>query len=157
MAVTKRDAARGVIVTPEGELLLMRLRFPRVEVWITPGGGIEADETPEAALRRELLEETALDAEAIGPHLWSRSVRFTGGDGVYEQRERYYLVPTRRYRPRFLGMPDDKELEWLQEFRWWRPAEIHASGDLFAPRRIGALFERLLERGVPAEPIELDA
>jgi hypothetical protein len=29
------------------------------------------------ALRRELLEETALDVRRVGPHVWSRSVPFS--------------------------------------------------------------------------------
>ncbi len=151
----KREAARGVVVTPHGELLLMRLCLPRLELWITPGGGIDPGETPEAALRRELLEETALDTDVIGPHLWSRTVRFVVGGAAFEQRESFYLIQTRRYEPRFMGMPGDKEREWLREFRWWRAEEIVTSSEIFAPRQLGELLSDLLHHGVPATPLEL--
>ena len=151
----KRESARGVVVTPQGELLLMRLCLPRLELWITPGGGIDAGETPEAALRRELLEETALDTDVIGPQLWSRTIRFAVGDAVFEQRESFYLVKTRRYKPRFMGMPGDKEADWLREFRWWGARGILDSSEIFAPRQIGELLSDLLHHGIPAKPLEL--
>ncbi len=155
MEIFKREAARGVIVTPQGELLLMRMRLPRLELWITPGGGIDSGETPEAALRRELLEETALDTDVIGPHLWSRTVRFTAGGAAFEQRESFFLIQTRKYEPRFMGMPGDKERDLLGEFRWWRAGEIIDSNEIFAPRQVGELLADLLRHGVPKTPVEL--
>lgn len=157
MAVHRRESARGVVVTPEGELLLMRFRLPRLELWIAPGGGIESGEGPESALRRELLEETAIHVDRIGPHLWTRTIRFVTGGSVFEHRERFFLIATRRFSPRFMGMPGDRERECFRQFRWWRAQEITASDDLFAPRRIGTLLADLLCDGVPRTPLELDS
>ena len=102
-----------------------------------------------------MLEEIALDTDVIGPHLWSRTVRFAVGAAVFEQREILYLIQARRYQPRFLGMPGDKERDWLREFRWWRAAEIIDSSEIFAPRQVGKLLADLLHHGVPATPLEL--
>ncbi|WP_245350292.1 NUDIX hydrolase [Bradyrhizobium sp. UFLA03-84] len=52
-----RRAVRALIVTDDREVLLLRIRPPHGDCfWIAPGGGIEGDEAPEAALRRELAE-----------------------------------------------------------------------------------------------------
>jgi 8-oxo-dGTP pyrophosphatase MutT (NUDIX family) len=60
------------LVDPEGRILL-QLRDSQAPVspnqWSVPGGQIEAGESPEAAARRELLDETGLRVE--GPlHLF---------------------------------------------------------------------------------------
>jgi 8-oxo-dGTP pyrophosphatase MutT (NUDIX family) len=56
----RRDAVRALILDPDERVLLVRFVHPKTgaEFWTTPGGGLEPDEDPEAALRRELREET---------------------------------------------------------------------------------------------------
>lgn len=50
--------------TPEGSMLLVS-GAPIDGCCFTPGGGIEADETPEVALQRELMEEAAATIHAL--------------------------------------------------------------------------------------------
>ncbi len=95
-----RPAARAVVLDPDDRILLVRFEFPARALWATPGGGIEAGETPEDAIRRELHEEAGLDAFEIGPVVWTRLhiIPFIGGrwDG---QREQYHLVRTPAFTP----------------------------------------------------------
>jgi 8-oxo-dGTP pyrophosphatase MutT (NUDIX family)/GNAT superfamily N-acetyltransferase len=58
-----RSAARVLCQDPAGRILLMHWRDPidGHRVWEPPGGGIEADEDPERAVRREWYEETGFD------------------------------------------------------------------------------------------------
>jgi 8-oxo-dGTP diphosphatase len=59
--------AVSVLVVDDEEkrlLLARRAREPDAGLWDTPGGFLNEGETPEAALRRELLEETGLEVGA---------------------------------------------------------------------------------------------
>lgn len=59
----RRNSAFAVIVR-RSRVLLVRTR--RGERWQLPGGGLEADETPRQGARREVHEETGLEARILG-------------------------------------------------------------------------------------------
>jgi len=57
----------GAVVVKEGAILLIRRsKPPRVGEWSLPGGAQELGETVLAATLREVREETAIEAEAVG-------------------------------------------------------------------------------------------
>src|SRR6185503_14872857 len=57
----------AVVLDGEGRVLLVkRAHEPLKGEWSLPGGGVEIGETLEAALAREILEETGLTV-AVGP------------------------------------------------------------------------------------------
>lgn len=58
-----RVAAYAVITDDTGRLLLARWVEGRRVAWTMPGGGLEAGEDPELAVRRELREETGFEIE----------------------------------------------------------------------------------------------
>lgn len=55
----------GVIFNQEGQVLLLRHRFWKKDSWGLPGGFIHRGETLEAALEREIREETNLSIKEI--------------------------------------------------------------------------------------------
>lgn len=64
------DVAVGILIRPDGSFLLTSRPEGKVYAgyWEFPGGKLEAGETIEQALKRELLEELGIE---IGPpHLW---------------------------------------------------------------------------------------
>jgi 8-oxo-dGTP diphosphatase len=48
-----------------GRILCVRMNYA-TRAWTTPGGGVEVGESPFAALRREVLEESGLDVVEDG-------------------------------------------------------------------------------------------
>jgi ADP-ribose pyrophosphatase YjhB (NUDIX family) len=67
--IIERHAIRAILLTQELEILLLRIKPPEGGdwFWITPGGGLEAGETVEVGLRRELREELGLEDFVLGP------------------------------------------------------------------------------------------
>lgn len=56
--ITLRPGAKALLAGPDGTVLLIQeRRTDGSTFWTLPGGGIEAGETPEACLHRELREE----------------------------------------------------------------------------------------------------
>ena len=54
----------GAVVMKDGEVLLIqRGKPPKAGEWSLPGGGVELGETTEAAVLREVREETGLDVK----------------------------------------------------------------------------------------------
>jgi ADP-ribose pyrophosphatase YjhB (NUDIX family) len=87
--LTEHDAAAGlrrvrcvgaVVLDDSGRLLLIqRGHEPAMGSWSVPGGRVEAGETDEQAVRREIFEETGLLVQ-VGPLLGH--VERSGGPGV---------------------------------------------------------------------------
>jgi 8-oxo-dGTP diphosphatase len=63
------DVAVGVLVDPHGRFLLTSRPEGKVYAgyWEFPGGKLEAGETVEQALRRELIEEIGIEIGAVQP------------------------------------------------------------------------------------------
>lgn len=137
----------------------MRFAVPALgrHFWITPGGGLESGESEREAVKREIAEETGLVAAEIGPAVWMRSVAIPWAEPPFTQHETYFWVPTPRFAPSGESIPTEAERREIEAYRWWTLAEIDASRERFAPRRIGELLRALFERGIPAVPIDTGA
>jgi 8-oxo-dGTP pyrophosphatase MutT (NUDIX family) len=143
-----RRAIRALIVTPEQETLLLRIRPPEGGdcFWIAPGGGMEASETPEDALRRELAEELGLVDFELGPLLWRRHHIFDWGDRRISQKEEYRAVHAHRFEP---VMRDEAEATVLDCFRWWPIADLRRAHERLTPLSLAAILEAYLRDGAP--------
>ena len=151
-----REAARAVIFDPDDRILLVRFEFPHAVVWATPGGGLDPGETHEQAIVRELAEEAGLDEVELGPWIWTREHVIPFLDGKWDgQVERYVLVRTHRFEPVPRFTPEQLAAEYVTGLKWWTPAELAASEELFAPRRLPELVAALLRDGPPGEPIDV--
>jgi ADP-ribose pyrophosphatase YjhB (NUDIX family) len=78
----------GAVIVDTGKVVLIRRRYePLKGHWSLPGGTVEVGEALEAALRREMVEETGLAVE-VGPviDVFDRIMRDE------QQRVRYHFV-----------------------------------------------------------------
>jgi double-stranded uracil-DNA glycosylase len=139
---TLRDAVRGLVVDDAGRTLLTRFDFRHGSIWTPPGGGVEAGETDDQAIRRELREELGLREVEIGPLLWTRTHWFAEMEGWGGQTERHYFVQT----PHFEPAPEiDLAAEDVAEIRWFAVDEL--DGVATAPRSLPELLPELLAHG----------
>lgn len=141
-----RQAVRAILLTPQDEVLLMRLKADGKIFWITPGGGIEAGETAHEALHRELAEEVGLTRAAIGPLVWRRRQTTTYFRKLWQQSEDYYLVETERFLPR---MSDRIEARLVTEFRWWHLDELEEADEVVTPLSLARIVAGYLSHGAP--------
>jgi len=97
-----RHSVPAVVLDEKDRVLLCRfdLSTQGVVVWATPGGGIEAAESPLEALTRELDEELGLAVVDEPPHVWHQRVvaegQAEGYDGVIND---CYLIKTDNFTP----------------------------------------------------------
>lgn len=64
MAEHLKQAVSGIIFCSERKKILL-IKRRDIPVWVLPGGGIEAQETPEEAVVREVYEETGLSVQIV--------------------------------------------------------------------------------------------
>lgn len=143
-----------MLLTPSAHILLMKIRGWEKELWITPGGRIQAGEDPVAALHRELQEETGREGFAIQGPIWERRGSFATKECRIEERERFYLVRTERFEPSTDGF-EPEEARIHLGFRWWTVKELEATTDFMVPARLAGHLRELLRHGPPASPVDV--
>lgn len=135
-------------------MLLIRLNARSGPLWITPGGGIDAGESHEVALRRELREEVGRSDFDVGPLVWIRDADFEWDGRMCREREHFYLIRTDSFVPDLTVNPEPNEASLISEHRWWLVGDLLRSAERFAPARIAKLLTELIENGPPNTPVE---
>jgi len=104
----------GALMVRDGRVLLgRRAQEPFRGWWDIPGGFMEAGETPEEALAREVAEETGLQVKRVDLLL---ALPDTYGEGGAPTLNLHYLVE--------VGKGEPKPQSDVTELRWFSPGEL---------------------------------
>jgi ADP-ribose pyrophosphatase YjhB (NUDIX family) len=112
-------AVGAVVVDAQGRVLLVRRAHPpSAGAWSLPGGRLEAGETLEAAVGREVLEETAIPARVV----CSLGVVNVEREGFAYSIHEYLLVPA------CSDCPEPRASDDVSDARWATPADLAQLG-----------------------------
>jgi TDG/mug DNA glycosylase family protein len=150
-----RNAVRGLVVDPADRVLLVRFEWPDRTVWAPPGGGIEADESDESALVRELAEESGLHDFEPGPCVWTRTHWTADIAGWSGQTDRIYLVRCDAFEPAPEWSKEQLASEGIAGQRWFTQDELATGERVYAPRQLPELLRDLLANGPLDQPIDV--
>lgn len=137
-----RPTARVLILDPDGRVPLMA-HVDEHRVWISPGGAVEAGESPPAAAVREVAEETGLvvdPADLIGPVLRLR-VRWHDDRGTwFDGVDNFFVLRADRFEVSAAGRTA-LEQGIIGEARWWSAADVRAATDPVFPECLAELLD----------------
>ena len=152
-----RPAARILLVDENDRTFLFKGQDPQNKsdvFWCPVGGGMDPEETPEEAIRREVMEETGLADFILGPHIWNREEIFSFNGVLLHAKETWFFSRVAHFDVDVSGF-SDIERETTLDQRWWTLEELIQTPEHLTPQRLPELLAPLLEGRFPAKPLDL--
>ncbi|WP_305782868.1 NUDIX hydrolase [Symbioplanes lichenis] len=150
MTHIERRAARVLLVDADDRVLLLHGSDPARPGhfwWFTPGGGLDAGETPAEGAARELFEETGLrvDPAALGSPVHDEVTSFSYDGRDYRQTQEFFLHRVQSWEVDTAGFDAD-ERATITEHRWWTLASLAATDERIFPVDLVPLLTPLVVR-----------
>ncbi|HTT89065.1 MAG TPA: NUDIX domain-containing protein [Acidimicrobiales bacterium] len=160
LLITSRRRAGRAALLDEGNAVLLKSGIEPGSAcepgfWFLPGGGAVVGESIEAAVRREIYEETGARLGELGPVVWERHVSFPFDGRQFEQHESIFVVRTARFEVCPTALTE-LELRFTTGARWWPLDELVSTNETVYPATLASLIAGWLASGPPPAPILID-
>lgn len=145
-----RDARYQAAVVQDGKILLIQHREHKSgrAYWLLPGGGMEAGETEEEAVRREVLEETNLEVKVECLLLDELSQSGLGG---YRRYKTYLCSPmTQAAAPGYEPEPEVAAFYAIVDVKWFGMGDEKTWNEMIVNDPITAPLLRRVREGLRA-------
>ncbi len=151
-----RKSSRAIVINEENQIFLFKYKFDYLAedkaIWITPGGGLEEEESFEDALKRELFEEMGVKITESCPEVYYRNPIYTlKNDEKVQSVEKFFLVAVEDDEFSFNHWTESEKKRMLAG-KWWSVEEIEQSKDEFFTKDILRIMTELSDEKLLTEP-----
>ncbi|MFA6252916.1 MAG: NUDIX domain-containing protein [Patescibacteria group bacterium] len=126
----KIDFTVGACIIWQDRVLMMF--HTKLSKWLFPGGHVEANETPDMALRREVKEETGLDITFLQPSVLPKQAEEIEVLALSFHNNLHQAGDHLHYQPHYLcstNTADFVQNSESKEMRWFAAGEVEALSD----------------------------